>query len=57
MKLCEKCWLRKKYDNHPNSLLGRLWRWHITFCPGWKRFYRNLSAEKQAEMARHYHLK
>ncbi|MFA6728721.1 MAG: hypothetical protein WCS17_10975 [Prevotella sp.] len=33
---CDTCSMRKKYDTNPKSLMGRFWRWHINFCPGWK---------------------
>lgn len=35
---CENCKLRAHYDKSPRSLMGRFWRWHINFCPGWKAF-------------------
>ena len=30
---CEKCKLRAKYDQKPNSFLGKFWRWHINLSP------------------------
>jgi hypothetical protein len=41
---CETCGMRKRAEQKPNSLLARLWRWHTTWCPGWKAY--------QAELAR-----
>lgn len=35
---CENCLIRAKYDQAPKSLIGRFWRWHINFCPGWKGY-------------------
>ena len=46
---CEKCKFRAKYDQKTDSFLGRFWRWHINFCPGWKAYFTNLSDEKKAE--------
>ena len=48
MSNCEACKLRARYDNKPKSLLGRLWKWHIKWCPGWKGYLKSLpEAEKQ----------
>lgn len=53
----EQCKLRAHYDKAPRSLMGRFWRWHINFCPGWKAFYSSLSEEKKEEMRSRYNLK
>ena len=54
---CEKCKLRAKYDSNPKSLLGRFWRWHIGFCPGWKSYMASLPEEKRLELKEQYGLK
>lgn len=54
---CENCKLRAHYDKSPRSLMGRFWRWHINFCPGWKAFYASLPEELKAEMRSKYNLK
>jgi len=54
---CEKCMFRAKYDRNPRSLLGRLWRWHATWCPGWKSYLRSLDEGERAELVRKYGLK
>ena len=36
---CENCKLRANYDKNPKSFLGRFWRWHINFCPGFKAYF------------------
>lgn len=51
---CKNCGLRKKYEENPKSIVGRVWRWHINFCPGWKKYYLSLSKEKQFELSRRY---
>jgi len=28
------------------AILGRLWRWHTTWCPGWKAYRQLLTAWK-----------
>ncbi len=46
---CANCSFRAKYDTNPKSFLGRIWRWHANFCPGWKSYMRSLpNAEKNA---------
>ena len=45
---CENCKFRAHYDKKPNSLLGKFWRWHINFCPGWKGYFTSQSEEKKA---------
>ena len=48
------CPMRAKYEQAPRSLVGRFWRWHIGFCPGWKAYFTSLSAEKQSELRQRY---
>ncbi len=54
---CKECAFRKKYDNKPKSFLGRLWRWHINWCPGWKKFYNSFDENQRKEIADRYNLK
>ena len=51
---CESCFMRARYDKNPASLLGRLWKWHAGWCPGWKSYMKSLPAEKQKELAEKY---
>lgn len=53
---CENCGLRAKYDKNPKSLLGRFWKWHIGFCPGWKKYMNSLSEDKLKEIKLKYNL-
>ena len=39
---CEKCPLRRRAEKNPGGLLGRLWRWHTSWCPGWRRYQKSL---------------
>lgn len=54
---CAECGFRAKYDNNPKSFLGRLWRWHIRWCPGWKAYMKSLAPEERIELAKRYDLK
>ncbi len=56
-KKCAHCKLRGRYDKDPRSLLGRLWRWHINFCPGWKGYFTSLPPEEKAALAKKYDFK
>lgn len=56
-KPCANCKLRANYDKNPKSLLGRFWRWHIGFCPGWKGYMSSLSEEERQLMIEKYNLK
>lgn len=54
---CPNCPMRAKYDRKPKSLIGRFWRWHINFCPGWKAYYTSLPEEEQKALREKYSLK
>ena len=51
---CETCRLRAHYDRNPKSLIGRFWRWHINFCPGWKEYFTHQDPEVQAGLRERY---
>ncbi len=52
--MCENCKFRAHYDQKPGSLMGRFWRWHINFCPGWKAYFTSLNDEQKAEIRNRY---
>lgn len=54
---CENCSMRAKYDANPKSFGGRFWRWHINFCPGWKKYMLSLDTDKKMEIANKYKFK
>ncbi len=54
---CENCSIRAKYDKDPKSIIGRFWRWHINFCPGWKGYIRSLEENEKQELKDKYKLK
>ena len=51
---CENCKFRAHYDKHPQSLLGRFWRWHINFCPGFRAYFTNQDEQTQAAIREKY---
>jgi len=54
MSHCEKCSFRAKYDNNPRSILGRIWKWHIGFCPGWRSYLKSLPEEARHKLKEQY---
>lgn len=54
---CATCPFRARYDRNPKSFLGRLWRWHIDFCPGWKSYFLSLPPEEKAALAKRYNFR
>ena len=53
---CSNCGFRKKYDDNPKSFLGRLWRWHANWCPGWNSYIKSLSDEERRALATQYRM-
>jgi hypothetical protein len=51
---CATCSFRAKYDERPKSFLGRLWRWHANFCPGWKAYIESLPDEEKKAIVDKY---
>lgn len=54
---CDDCKFRAKHDRNPSSLMGRLWRWHTNWCPGWKGYMNSLEDEKRNKIAEKYDMK
>ncbi len=53
-KACADCPARKSYDKDPASLTGRLWKWHIGFCPGWKSYISSLPEDERKAVLEKY---
>ena len=54
---CENCSLRARHDKNPKSFIGRMWRWHANWCPGWKRYITSLPDEDRNRISRKYNMK
>lgn len=54
---CANCSIRTKYDKNPGSFIGRFWRWHINFCPGWKKYIGSLDDKDRQFLEEKYLLK
>lgn len=42
---CPQCGLRAHAHKNPKSLKARLWRWHTKWCPGWKKYVKELESK------------
>lgn len=54
MSGCEQCKIRAIYDRSPRSLLGRIWRWHTGWCPGWKSYLKSVSEDEREALRKKY---
>ena len=48
---CETCPMRKKAEENPKSFMSRLWRWHTTWCPGWKAYQASLAEQRDINLS------
>lgn len=48
---CKTCKFRAFAEKRPDSIWAKLWRWHTSWCPGWKSYQRSLeeSGGKEAK--------
>ena len=53
---CATCKIRARYDEKPKSLLGRIWRWHAGWCPGFKGYLMSLPETDRRALAAKYAL-
>ena len=51
---CAECSFRARYDKNPKSFLGRIWKWHIGWCPGWKKYLAELSEDERVKVTARY---
>lgn len=54
MSNCDECKFRARYDKNPRSILGRLWKWHIGWCPGWRSYLKSLPPDKKEQVLLKY---
>ena len=38
MARCENCIMRNYSEKNPDTLISKIWKWHTTWCPGWKKY-------------------
>jgi hypothetical protein len=51
---CATCSFRATFDERPTSILGRIWRWHANFCPGWKAYMKALPDDEKKALIEKY---
>jgi len=51
---CATCSFRARHDKSPTSFLGRVWRWHVNFCPGWKSYMKSLPDDEKKALVEKY---
>jgi hypothetical protein len=44
---CADCPIRRRAEAKPESLLAKIWRWHTTWCPGWRAYQRALKEQEK----------
>jgi hypothetical protein len=42
---CHTCAMRARATEKPKSFMSRLWRWHTSWCPGWKAYRKELESK------------
>jgi hypothetical protein len=42
---CDTCPMRQRAEKKPRSLIAWFWRWHTTWCPGWKAYVTELQSK------------
>ena len=47
---CKKCRIRAYAEREPNSIVGRVWRWHSSWCPMWKAHQENRAEEQPGQL-------
>ena len=44
---CATCGIRQRAEASPDSIMARVWKWHIGWCPGWKAYQNALAVAGQ----------
>jgi len=39
--------MKAKAEKDPKALISRIWKWHTTWCPGWKAYQKELARQGQ----------
>ena len=46
--------MRSYRDRKPDSIIGRIWKWHTGWYPGWKSYLKSLTADEKIEIIKGY---
>jgi hypothetical protein len=44
---CATCGIRRRAEANPKSVMARVWKWHIGWCPGWKAYQKALAEARE----------
>jgi len=39
--------MKAKAEKDPKAVMSRIWKWHTTWCPGWKAYQKELAQQGQ----------
>ena len=53
-KKCSNCGMKAYYDGKPDSIISKIWKWHITWWTGWKSYLKSLPANEKNEIIKKY---
>ncbi|MBN2159683.1 MAG: hypothetical protein JW807_09825 [Spirochaetes bacterium] len=51
---CAECPMKARYDRDPRSIISRIWKWHIKWCPGWKSYLASLPEDERKKVIEQY---
>lgn len=51
---CANCSMKERYDKKPHSLISKIWKWHLGWCPGWKAYLTSLPENERNEVIKKY---
>jgi hypothetical protein len=41
--------MRARAEKNPQAIMSKIWKWHTTWCPGWKAYQKELAKEAQQQ--------
>jgi hypothetical protein len=41
--------MRLRAEKNPDSIISKIWRWHTTWCPGWKKYQQELAKRQNGK--------
>ena len=51
---CASCSMKSRYDKKPDSIISKIWKWHLTWCPGWRAYLKSLPENEKNEIIKKY---
>jgi len=41
--------MKKKAEANPKAIMSKIWKWHTSWCPGWKAYQKELAKISQSK--------